>query len=291
MNTILITKDPKIAKYSIDSGVNLIMVDLEFIGKKDRQKNFDTILSTHSIDDVKIISETIPNSNLIVRVNPINENTESEIESVLEYMPKYIMLPMFKNKNDLIHVLKIIDGRSLLIPLIELPTAFMKLEDYLDLKNIGFFYFGLNDINIKMGNQFLFESIAYDLLKPYFDLLNKKKLSFGFGGMAKLNEGMLPGKLVLSEHIRHKSNYVILSRAFHNNSSTYDEFKKNVDLKNEIQLIENYINENKNNEKLLDDNHLKLKNVVSNIVNSDLLSITSAKAKLAVNAGDIALST
>ena len=34
MNTILITKDPKIAKYSIDSGVNLIMVDLEFIGKK-----------------------------------------------------------------------------------------------------------------------------------------------------------------------------------------------------------------------------------------------------------------
>ena len=48
--------------------------------------------------------------------------------------------------------------------------------------------------------------------------------------MAKLNEGMLPGKLVLSEHIRHNSNYVILSRAFHS-SSTYDEFKKMLILK------------------------------------------------------------
>ena len=83
------------------------------------------------------------------------------------------MLPMFKNKNDLIHVLKIIDGRSLLIPLIELPTAFMK-RGLFRFKKYWFFHFGLNDINIKMGNQFLFESIAYDLLKPYFDLLNKK---------------------------------------------------------------------------------------------------------------------
>ena len=178
---------------------------------------------------------------------------------------------MFKSVKDLNFILNIIDNRSKLIPLIENPTCFMKTEDYIDLKNIGFFYFGLNDINIGMGNDFLFEALAYDLLKPYFNLLKENKLPFGFGGMATLEGGELPGKYVFSEHIRNGSNYVILSRAFHKNSNNIKEFRKNVDIKNEISNILKYEDLLKNNEEKLSLNNSKLKKIVKKIVNSSLV--------------------
>ena len=38
---------------------------------------------------------------------------------------------------------------------------------------------------------------------------------FGFGGIARLGEGLLPGRDVLAEHLRLGSQAVILSRTFH----------------------------------------------------------------------------
>jgi hypothetical protein len=40
-------------------------------------------------------------------------------------------------------------------------------------------------------------------------------LRFGFGGIARRDEGMLPGRDVLAEHLRLGSGSVILSRTFH----------------------------------------------------------------------------
>jgi hypothetical protein len=40
-------------------------------------------------------------------------------------------------------------------------------------------------------------------------------LRFGFGGIARLDEGLLPGRDVLAEHLRLGSQGVILSRTFH----------------------------------------------------------------------------
>ena len=39
-------------------------------------------------------------------------------------------------------------------------------------------------------------------------------LRFGFGGVARVNEGLLPGQDVLAEHLRLGSQAVILSRTF-----------------------------------------------------------------------------
>ncbi len=43
---------------------------------------------------------------------------------------------------------------------------------------------------------------------------HKKGLRVGFGGIARVDEGSLPGRDVLSEHIRLGSQSVILSRTF-----------------------------------------------------------------------------
>ena len=44
-------------------------------------------------------------------------------------------------------------------------------------------------------------------------------LRFGFGGIARLDDGLLPGRDVLAEHLRLGSGSVILSRTFHNGES------------------------------------------------------------------------
>ena len=45
--------------------------------------------------------------------------------------------------------------------------------------------------------------------------IKRAGLPFGFGGIARIGEGQLPGELVLGEHLRLGSSSVILSRTFH----------------------------------------------------------------------------
>ena len=56
MNTILITNKVEIAKHAQFSGVKIIMIDLETIGKKERQNNVDTFISDHKLSDLKILN-------------------------------------------------------------------------------------------------------------------------------------------------------------------------------------------------------------------------------------------
>jgi len=44
-------------------------------------------------------------------------------------------------------------------------------------------------------------------------------LGFGFGGIARMDEGLLAGRDVLGEHLRLGSGSVILSRTFHREDS------------------------------------------------------------------------
>ena len=83
MNKIFITNNPDIAMHSIESGVDIIMVDLETIGKKERQKEFNTVISNHKLNDIIKIKKCIGNSTLLVRSNPIHKKIGEEIDPLL----------------------------------------------------------------------------------------------------------------------------------------------------------------------------------------------------------------
>ena len=72
MKYIYITNDPELAKYACDCGIDNIMIDLETIGKDQRQKNLDTVKSSHELHDIKLIKKHIKNSKskIITRINP-----------------------------------------------------------------------------------------------------------------------------------------------------------------------------------------------------------------------------
>jgi len=76
-------------------------------------------------------------------------------------------------------------------------------------------YVGLNDLHLSLGQRFMFESLALGLVDRVAQAAHAQGLRFGFGGIARLDEGLLPGRAVLAEHQRLGSGAVILSRTFH----------------------------------------------------------------------------
>ena len=65
----------------------------------------------------------------------------------------------------------------------------------------------------------MFEPLANGLVERVAAAARRQGLRFGFGGIARLDEGLLPGRDVLAEHLRLGSQAVILSRTFHGPTS------------------------------------------------------------------------
>ena len=52
-----IQNQPDLAKIYDNSGIDRIFIDLEQIGKKERQKNINAVLNYHSIHDIKKVKK------------------------------------------------------------------------------------------------------------------------------------------------------------------------------------------------------------------------------------------
>lgn len=59
LDLIYITNNPQVAKIAEDSGVDWIFVDMEFIGKDDRQGGLDTVQNHHTIQDIRNVREAV----------------------------------------------------------------------------------------------------------------------------------------------------------------------------------------------------------------------------------------
>ena len=129
LNLMYITNNPEVAKIAQRSGVDRIFVDMEYIGKEERQKGLDTVKSRHTVQDIRNIQEVLTTSELLVRVNPIHEKTaeyassETEIETAIETGGKVIMLPMVKTVKEAERFIRVVGGRAKTMLLIETAEA------------------------------------------------------------------------------------------------------------------------------------------------------------------------
>lgn len=234
---ILITNVPEVASFGSESGAGRIMVDLEINGKEKRQGNLNTLISRHRMADVEKIRRAAPASDLIVRLNPLHEDTKKEADEVIESGADFLMLPMFTSPYEIREFSSIVGGRAGVIPLVETPQAFARLPEIVKAEGIDEIYIGLNDLHLGLGLSFMFEPLAFGLVDYMAGIIKGAGLPFGFGGVARIGEGMIPGEYVLGEHARLGSTSVILSRTFHGASTTIEDLKGKVDLPYEIKRL------------------------------------------------------
>lgn len=234
---MLITNDPELAKHAEDSGVKRIFIDLEVNGKKERQGNLDSLMSNHLIKDIPLVKKSIKKAELLVRLNPMHKNTLDEVDQVIELGADLVMLPMFKASEELKIFSSMVAGRAGIIPLVETYSAVKDLDNIVNVPGLSEIYIGLNDLHLDMNLSFMFEPLVNGLMDEAAEIIKNSNLPFGFGGVARIGEGDVPGELILAEHVRLGSNSVILSRSFHKSGSELISFRKNIDLEAEINKL------------------------------------------------------
>jgi hypothetical protein len=219
LELIQITNDPAFARHcdALD-GIRLF-VDLERLGKAKRQAGRDTFISTHSLDDVSRIKQAIGRSPLMVRVNPLHPGSREEVDAVLQRGADLLMLPMFTQAREVRDFAAIVAGRAPIVALLETGEAARTLPEWVTTAGLHEVYVGLNDLHRSLAQRFMFEPLATGMLDRIAAVVHAQGLRFGFGGIARLDEGLLPGIDVLAEHLRLGSSAVILSRTFHRSES------------------------------------------------------------------------
>lgn len=215
MDFLQITNDPDLARRCDALPGMRLFVDLERHGKAARQAGRSTFISTHQLEDVGRIKAQLRRSHLMVRVNPLHEDTAAELDNVLAQGADSVMLPMFQTPEELSTFSRIVAGRAPIVALLETAGALDSLDAWVDTPGLREVFVGLNDLHLSLGCRFMFEPLAQGLLDTVSVRVRAQGLRFGFGGIARLDEGLLPGRDVLAEHVRLGSQAVILSRTFH----------------------------------------------------------------------------
>lgn len=216
LKLMFITNEENIAKIAENSGVNWIFLDLEIIGKEDRQGHLDTVISHHCIEDVKEIKASLSKSQLLVRVNPIYEGSKYEINRVIEDGAEIVMLPFFKSSKEVETFVKYVAGRAKVCLLVETPEAVKDIDSILAVNGIDYVHIGLNDLHLGYGMKFMFELLADGTVEMICNKINAKGIPYGFGGIAQIGKGDLPAEYIIAEHYRLGSTMAILSRSFLN---------------------------------------------------------------------------
>lgn len=222
LKLMYITNRPEIAQIAETAGVDRIFVDLEYIGKADRQGGMDTVQSHHTLDDVKRISDAITTAELLVRVNPIHDareayaSSEEEIGTAIDNGADIVMLPFFKTVDEVKRFLSAVRGRAKTMLLLETPEAVEIVDDLLRLKGIDSIHIGLNDLSLGYGMKFMFELLTDGTVERLCTKFREKNIPYGFGGIASLGKGMVPAEMIIKEHYRLGSTCAILSRSFCN---------------------------------------------------------------------------
>ena len=260
LKLMYITNKPAVAKIAEEVGVDWIFIDMEFIGKDSRQGGLDTVQNHHTIDDIRNIRKVITKSKLLVRVNPIHEafpdypSSKDEIDAAINAGADIVMLPFYKTVKDVRQFIQYVGGRAKTCLLLETAEAAILLDETLKVPGIDMIHLGLNDLHLELGMKFMFQLLSDGVVEQLGNKIKAAGIPFGFGGIARLDSGMLPGADVLKEHVRLGSSMVIVSRSFCNTDviTDLDEVRRIFtegikairDLEAEAQAAANYFVKN-----------------------------------------------
>jgi 2-keto-3-deoxy-L-rhamnonate aldolase RhmA len=214
LELLQITNDPALAARCDALGGFRLFVDLERTGKAERQAGRGTFISEHQLEDVPRVKSVLRRSRLMVRVNPLHPGSGAEIDAVLACGPDCVMLPMFTGAAQLREFSAIVAGRAPIVALLETAGALDSLDSWIGTAGLEEIFVGLNDLHLSLGMRFMFEPLANGQVAHVAAAAQRRGLRFGFGGIARLDQGLLPGREVLAEQVRLGSGAVILARAF-----------------------------------------------------------------------------
>ncbi len=212
----LFTNDVELARRADEAGVNRIGLDLERIGKAERQHHLKSWVSDHEEHQLPALRQTLKNAQLFARTNPIHSRSREEINRLIQSGVKVLMLPMFKTAEEASKFIELIDGRAKVSLLLETAAAAARIQEITKLKEIDEIHIGLNDLHLSLGLKNHFELLGSRLMDFISEVVIESGIPFGFGGIGRVGDERLPmpPDLIYAQYPRLRADRALVSRVF-----------------------------------------------------------------------------
>jgi hypothetical protein len=207
----LFSTDPRIIRIAVRSGVRAIIVDLERLGKEQRQAGADTDVSTHTIADLRRV-RSVTAAKVICRINGFHPGTREEIEQVVDAGADELLLPMVRSPAEVESVIEMVRDRAGVGILIETTQAVYRAPTLAQLP-LTRVYVGLNDLAIERRTPSIFTALVDGTVERLRGCIDQP---FGFGGLTVPEGGWpIPCRLLIAEMARLRCHFAFLRRSFH----------------------------------------------------------------------------
>ncbi|MFI5118950.1 MAG: aldolase/citrate lyase family protein [Thermoanaerobaculia bacterium] len=212
-----ITCDPALVRAADAAGVDRVGIDIERLGKSQRQRHLPNArLSDHRLEQLASVAANATRAEIFVRLNPLHDGSQEEIDRALALGARALMLPYFSGPREVACFVEMVGGRGSPVLLLETAAAVVRLRDIVAVKGVTEIVVGLNDLHGSLGLANHFEVVVTDLMTMIADRVREAGLRFGFGGLARVDDATLPvpPDLVCAQYPRLGATSAWLSRSF-----------------------------------------------------------------------------
>lgn len=212
----LFTNEPALAAACDAGGVDRIGVDMERIGKGQRQGHLATWISDHAESDLARIRPLLRHAQLFTRCNPVHPGLRSEIDRLVAAGVRVIMLPYFKTLADAETFVRFVDGRAHPVLLVETAEAANLIADLCRIDGVSEIHIGLNDLRLSLGWPSHFHVLVSDFLERVCAPVLEAGHRLGIGGLGRAHDNDLPvpADLVVAQVVRLRATASLVSRSF-----------------------------------------------------------------------------
>jgi hypothetical protein len=211
-----VTNDPALAAEADGAGVARIGIDIDRLGKAERQAGLGEPRTTHTLDDLARLRPAVSSAELFIRINPPHADTPREIEDALGLGATAIMLPYFRTTHEAGAFLDAVAGRARALLLVETAAATLRIRELAALPGVDEIMLGLNDLRLEFKVESHFEVLA----SPLLDLIAREVVGagvkLGLGGLARPDATVLPvpPELVIAQYPRLGATSAWIARSF-----------------------------------------------------------------------------
>ena len=222
-----LTDDPTQVLWAANAGVQRIGLDLERIGKEQRQRGLGTRISAHDARRLPEIKEVVAGrAKLFVRLNPIHPNSVREIQRVLSLGADVLMLPYFKTVSEVRCFVDLVDGRARSVLLLETASAAILVDEITSLPGVDEIHIGLTDMMVSTAVDSRFKLLTSWFVEGLAKRIKASRKTLCIAGVARVDDASLPvpGELILAQFARLGAEGAFLTRSFARGIATEKQF-------------------------------------------------------------------
>jgi hypothetical protein len=198
------------------AGIDRVGLDLERLGKAERQRGLGTWVSPHTEADLAALAPVLRRAALFARVNPLNPDSPREIEAVIALGARVLMLPMVATGAEAARFVDLVGGRARVVLLVERREALATVGGLAAVPGVDEIHVGLNDLALSLGLANRWLLLAGERLAVAAAAVRDAGKRFGFGGIGAVDDVTqpIPTDLVYAEYARLEATAALVARAF-----------------------------------------------------------------------------